>query len=45
MHVNKFQIDELEDNIGRDKAHHTRLISAFVGEEIISILTQSFMDV
>jgi hypothetical protein len=45
MHVNKFQIDEFEDNIGRDKAHHTRLTSAAVGEEIISILTQSFMDV
>jgi hypothetical protein len=45
MHVNKFQIDEFEDNIGRDKAHHTRLSSTNVHEEIISILIRSFIDV
>lgn len=45
MHVNKFQTDEFEDNISRNEAHHTRLSSAEVGEEIISILIRSFVDV
>lgn len=43
-HVNKFQTDEFEDNIGRNEAHHTRLSSTKVDEEIISILIRSFID-